>query len=153
MKTVRKNINRGYMKLTVWQDASGLYVTTCRAFSEFPFELKKVASQQISAVDSIHRNIAEGYGRRSLKEYLNFLNIALASAAESVSGLHVYRDAEQIPADTFDSMDALAYKLENGLIRLIESLQVRQHDDTPWQDRFILKESNQAYGNTKTTDE
>ena len=140
------------MKLTVWQDASCLYALTCRTFFSLPFELKKVASQQIAAVDSIHRNIAEGYGRRSLKEYLNFLNIALGSSAEAVSGLHVYRDAGQIQGDSFDSLDALAYKLENGLIRLIESLQARQQDNKPWQDRFILKESNQAYGNPDITE-
>ncbi|PWI46434.1 four helix bundle protein, partial [Candidatus Heimdallarchaeota archaeon B3_Heim] len=31
---------------------------------------------------SISRNIAEGYSRRSIKEYLNFLNIALGSSGE-----------------------------------------------------------------------
>ena len=74
-RNVRKNINRGYMKLIVWQDAKALYVLTCKLFREFPYELKRVASQQIAAADSVHRNIAEGYARRSLNEYLNFLNI------------------------------------------------------------------------------
>jgi len=31
---------------------------------------------------SISRNIAEGYSRRSIKEYLNFLNISLGSSGE-----------------------------------------------------------------------
>jgi len=47
--------------------------------SPFPFELKKVASNSIDAAHSISRNIAKGYCRRSLKEYLNHLNIALGS--------------------------------------------------------------------------
>lgn len=145
---MRKNINRGYMKLTVWQDAKAYYVITCKAFRGFPYELKRVASQQIAAVDSVHRNIAEGYSRRSLKEYLLFLNIALGSAGESVSGLHVYVEAEQITAAQFDELDALAYKLENGLKRLIESLQAKQ-DTGEWQDRFVVRESNVAYGETK----
>ena len=58
--TERKNINRGYMKLFVWQDAKTYDVLTCGAFRAFPYELKRVASQQIASVDSIHRNIAEG---------------------------------------------------------------------------------------------
>ena len=58
--TERRNINRGYMKLIVWQDAKSYYVLTCRIFRAFPYELKRVASQQIASVDSIHRNIAEG---------------------------------------------------------------------------------------------
>ncbi len=92
----RKNINRGYMGLRVWQDAREYFRLTCVSFRGFPFEFKKLASQQIACVDSIHRNIAEGYCRRSLKEYLQFLNVALASAGESVSALHVYRTKMKI---------------------------------------------------------
>lgn len=141
----RKNINRGYMKLIVWQDARELYVLTSRVFRNFPYELKRVASQQIASVDSIHRNIAEGYARRSINEYLQFLNIALSSAGESVSGLHVYKAADQITADHFEAMDALAYKLENGLKRLIESLQMKR-ETGGWEDSFIVREMNEIYG-------
>jgi len=141
----RKNINRGYQKLIVWQDAADLYVSTCKIFRKFQYELRRVASNQIASVDSVHRNIAEGYCRRSINEYLQSLNIALGSLGESVSGTHVYRRAEQISEEEFESWDALAYKLENGMKKLIESLQQKreQHD---WEDSFILKESNIAYG-------
>jgi four helix bundle protein len=141
----RKNINRGYQKLIVWQDATELYVLTCKIFRKFQYELRRVASNQIASVDSVHRNIAEGYCRRSINEYLQSLNIALGSLGESVSGTHVYRRAEQISEEEFDSWDALAFKLENGMKKLIESLQYKreQHD---WEDSFILKESNLAYG-------
>jgi four helix bundle protein len=141
----RRNINRGYMKLIVWQDAKAFYVRTCGVFRAFPYELKRVASQQIASVDSIHRNIAEGYCRRSLKEYLQFLNIALGSAGESVSGLQVYHAVSQITDAQFEELDALAFKLENGLKRLIESLQEKQQTGT-WQDSFVIRESNTAYG-------
>jgi four helix bundle protein len=141
----RKNINRGYQKLIVWQDATELYILTCKIFRKFQFELRRVASNQIASVDSVHRNIAEGYCRRSINEYLQSLNIALGSLGESVSGTHVYRRAEQISEEEFESWDALAFKLENGMKKLIESLQYKreQHD---WEDSFILKESNLAYG-------
>lgn len=141
----RKNINRGYMKLIVWQDAKTYYVLTCGTFRAFPYELKRVASQQIASVDSIHRNIAEGYCRRSLKEYLQFLNVAMSSAGESVSGLHVYHAAAQIKDAQFEEQDALAFKLENGLRRLIESLQEKEQSGT-WQDSFVIRESNTVYG-------
>jgi len=59
----RKNINRGFKKLRVWQDAVSLYVLACKIFVNFPFELKKVAANSIDAVHSISRNIAEGYCR------------------------------------------------------------------------------------------
>ena len=140
----RKNINRGYQKLIVWQDAANLYVLSCKIFRKFQYELRRVASNQIASVDSVHRNIAEGYCRRSINEYLQSLNIALGSFGESVSAIHVYQRAEQISEQEFESLDVLAYKLENGMKRLIESLQYKreQHD---WEDSFILKESNIAY--------
>jgi four helix bundle protein len=133
--------------LRVWDDAQEYYVATCRVFRAVPFELKRVASQQIASADSVHRNIAEGYCRRSRREYLNFLNYALGSVGESVSGLYAYRKAEQISVADFDRLDAMAYKLENGLLRLVEALE-QKRDDGKWQDQLIIKESNLAYNVT-----
>jgi len=115
-----------------------------RVFRNFPFELKRVASQQIASADSVHRNIAEGYCRRSRREYLNFLNYALGSIGESVSGLHAYRKADQIPEVDFDRLNALAYKIENGLLRLVEGLEQKPGAEE-WEDELIIKESNLAY--------
>ncbi len=44
-----KNINRGFKKLRVWQDAVSLYVLACKIFADFPFELKKVAGNSPAA--------------------------------------------------------------------------------------------------------
>jgi four helix bundle protein len=142
---IRKNRNRGYKKLIVWNDAISYYSLTYDVFRSFPYELKRVASQQIASVDSVHRNIAEGYCRRSIKEYLNFLNIALGSLGESVSGLCSYRKANQVSEEQFERLDALAYKLENGLLKLVESLE-RKRDRGDWIDSLVVKESNAAYG-------
>ena len=142
---MRRNRNRGYQKLTVWKDAIDYYELTCLAFRGFEFELKKVASQQIASVDSVHRNIAEGYCRRSIKEYLNFLNIALGSLGESVSGLHGYNKVGQISGDHFERLDSLAYKLENGLLKLVEVLEIKR-DRGDWVDTLVVKESNVVYG-------
>lgn len=141
---MRRNKNRGYQKLRVWDDAVEYYALTCGVFRKFPYELKRVASQAIASSDSAHRNIAEGYCRRSIREYLNFLNMALGSLGESVSGLHAFRRAAQIAEDEFDALDALAYKLENGLLRLVESLE-RKRDSGEWIDSLVVKESNGIY--------
>lgn len=139
-----RNRNRGYQQLRVWQDATDFYAVNARVFRSWPFELKKVASQAIASADSVHRNIAEGYARRSLREYIQFLYIAVGSLAESVSGLHAYAKADQITAEQFDDLNDLAYKLENGLLRLIESLE-RKKADGDWVDTLVLKDSNDAY--------
>ena len=145
MQTNHRNKNRRYQQLRVWQDAIDLCVLSCRVFGKFPFEMKRVASQAISSADSAHRNIAEGYCRRSLREHLQFLNIALGSLGESVSGFQAYREAEQISEEVFNALNDLSFKLKNGLLRLVESLELKQ-ETGDWIDSLIIKESNVAYG-------
>ena len=131
----RKNINRGFKKLRVWQDAISLYVFSYKKFSKFPFELKKVAANSIDAAHSISRNISEGYCRRSIKEYLNFLNIALGSCGEFHSCYESFKQANQITETEYEQLDQLHYKVENALLKLIESLQKKQKDQN-WEDNF-----------------
>lgn len=142
---MRKNKNRGFQKLRVWQDAIEFYKQTYNLFRNFPFELKKVASQAIASSDSVHRNISEGYCRRSVHEYIKFLYIALASLGESVSGLHAYRASGQITEEEFQKLDNIAYKLENGLLKLIESIE-HKRDKGEWIDHLSIKETNALYG-------
>lgn len=150
--TQRKNINRGYRKLRVWQDAVEYYALTCGIFMKFPYELKRIASNHIASVDSIHRNIAEGFCRRSIKKYLVFLNYTFASAGESVSGLHAYLHSNQVAAEQFEELDQLAYKIENGLKKLIESLQLKQQSKD-WDDSFIIRESNVEYNTGRNAED
>jgi four helix bundle protein len=126
----RKNINRGFKKLRVWQDAVSLYILACKIFANFPFELKKVAANGIDAAHSISRNISEGYCRRSLKEYLNHLNFALGSCGEFHSCYVSFKQADQITDDEYEQLDKLHYKVEND-----ESLQ-RKQKDKEWEDNF-----------------
>lgn len=123
--TERKNINRGFKQLHVWQDAVDLYVLACKHLMNAPWELRKTFANCIDASHSIGRNIAEGYCRRGLKEYLNFCNIALASSGEFHSCLVSFLKAGQISESTFEEMDLLHYKTENELIQLIKSLQIK----------------------------
>jgi four helix bundle protein len=92
----------------------------CKIFANFAFGLKKVAGNSIDAAHSISRNISEGYCRRSLKQYLNHLNIALGSCGEFHSCYTSCRQAEQITADDYERLDQLYYKVENALLKLTE---------------------------------
>ena len=134
----RRNINRGFKRLRIWQDSISLYVMACKIFSAFPFELKKVAANGIDAVHSLSRNISEGYCRRSLKEYLNNLNIALGSCGEFHSCYESFKQAGQITEEEYEKLDQLHYKVENGLLKLMESLQKKQTVGD-WEDTFQSK--------------
>ena len=129
----RKNINRGFKKLRVWQDAVSVYILACEVFAKFSFELGRAASNGIDAAHSISRNISEGYCRRSLREYLNHLNIALGSCGEFHSCYESFKQAGQITDEEYERLDQLHYKVENALLRLIGSLQKKQKDGE-WED-------------------
>ena len=76
--------------LFIWQKAvefaREVYLVTERQGLKTDFGLK---NQMRDAVVAISSNIAEGFERRSRKEYLNFLNIAKASAGELRSQIYV----------------------------------------------------------------
>jgi four helix bundle protein len=135
-KPGRRNINRGFKKLRVWHDAVALYVLACKVFGRFPFELKKVAANSIDSAHSISRNISEGYCRRSLGEYLSFLNFALGSCGEFHSCCESCRQAGQISDQDYEELDSLHYKLENELVTLIKRLQRRLASGEEWQTTF-----------------
>ena len=100
----------------------------CEIFSKFPYALKKTASQAVDSAHSINRNIAEGYCRRIIKEYLNLLNIALGSCGEFHSCYESFKQAAQITDKQYEELDQIHYKVENGLINLIKSLQKKLRD-------------------------
>ena len=135
-----RNINRGFKKLRVWNDAVDLYALAYETFSKLPFELKKVAANAVDAVHSINRNIAEGYCRRSLKEYLNYLNFSLGSCGEFHFCYESFWRANQITEEEYRRIEELHYKVENGLLRLIRSLQRKQMDGD-WRDSFEFEKA------------
>ena len=132
--TKRRNLNRGYMKLEVWQRGMDLFEMAFQlaaAVSDF-----KPKSQFTDAAQSVSANIAEGYGRRSLPEYLQFLYTAKGSLAEAFTrGCGLWRI--HLVADTdFEALDRLHYEVENKLLHLISSLEAKRgtnewHDSLP----------------------
>ena len=145
MNTERRNKNRGYQQLLVWQDAIELYGLVFQSVRGWPFEQKKLASQSIASADSVHRNIAEGYCRRTVREYLQHLNIALGSLGETLSGFIAYSRTGQVEPSTFDQLDTLIFRLENRLLKLVESLE-RKRDAGDWTETLVVREDSIEYG-------
>ena len=72
-----------YKKLLVWQKAMDLTMEIYKLVNYLPREETYALSDQIRrAVVSIPSNIAEGQGRNSDKEFINFLSIARGSLWE-----------------------------------------------------------------------
>jgi len=122
--TKRRNLNRGYMKLEAWQRGMDLFVMGFRLSAQVT-DLK-LKSQFRDAAQSVSANIAEGYGRRPLPEYLQFLYTAKGSLAETLTRAIGLRTVEFISDSDFENFDKLHYEVENKLLRLIESLEAKR---------------------------
>ena len=119
------------MKLDAWQRGLDLFA---RAFqlsavvSDF-----KLKSQFRDAAQSVSANIAEGYGRRSLPEYLQYLYIAKGSLAETLTRAIGLQTVKLISPADFEAFDQLHYEVENKLLKLIESLELKRQTND-WRD-------------------
>jgi four helix bundle protein len=126
-ETELRNENRGYMKLMVWQKAMQLFELV---FIESKIDFK-LRSQIADAAQSISPNISEGYGRRSICEYIQFLYYALGSLAETMTRAIGLKRTKQIADQRFHDFDLLHYEVENRLLRLINKLE-QKPDDEDW---------------------
>lgn len=131
--TKLRNKNRGYMKLDVWQKGIVLFQLVWDLITKAKVDFK-LRSQIANAAQGISSNIAEGYSRRSVKEYLQFLYVSLGCLSETLTRSVGLKVINQISEDEFNQIDVLHYEIENKLWRLVESLQ-RKKDDGTWSDR------------------
>jgi four helix bundle protein len=130
-QTHRRNKNRGYMNLIVWQKAMDLFELAWEiAYKEAQLDFK-LRSQFVDAVQSISSNISEGYGRRSVNEYIQYLYIALGSSAESLTRAFGLNKVEKLSDSRIRDFDLLHYEVENRLLKLIEKLE-QKRDDGDW---------------------
>jgi len=119
------------MRLIVWQKAVELFELVWKiCFIENKIDLK-LRSQVADAAQSVSANISEGYGRRSIGEYIQFLYYALGSLAETMTRAIGLKQTNQISAARFQDFDVLHYEVENRLLRLIEMLD-HKRDNKDW---------------------
>ena len=144
-ETELRNKNRRYMKLIVWQRAIELFeLVWAIVFIESKIDFK-LRSQIADAAQSVSANISEGYGRRSLNEYIQFLYYALGSLAEMMTRAIGLKQTRQIHEERFHDINVLHYEVENRLLRLIEKLEQRRGDEN-WIDR--IAEDPEQYATT-----
>jgi four helix bundle protein len=126
-----KNINRSFRKLEVWRLAIELFRYEFELLSDIKIDLK-LKSQILDSSFSVHSNIAEGHSRRSKKELVRFIEIALSSLAENYSQMYAIFTTGIIDKDIFDRYDDKCFELENKLIKFIKSLINKSMSDEDW---------------------
>ena len=113
-----------YRELIAWQKAKKLAVEVCILVRRFPKdELYGLTSQIRRSVISVPSNIAEGQGRLTRGEFLQFLGHARGSLFEVQTQLEIALDLGYIGKEEFDRLEVLSNDVRALLNRLIESLQ------------------------------
>jgi four helix bundle protein len=114
MATIRR-----FEDIEAWQKARELVkaiyaLTSCGSFNH-DFGLR---DQIRRAAASIMLNIAEGFARKTDKEFAQFLVHAHGSAAEVQSALYIALDLQYITQDKFDEL----YKTTEEISKMLMSL-------------------------------
>jgi four helix bundle protein len=116
-----------YQDLIVWQKAMDLAEQCYLATRPFPKEeLFGMTSQIRRAATSIPANIAEGWGRGTTGEYLQFLRVAQGSTKELETHLLLCHRVGLLTADQARPLLSLLAEVSRMTISLIGSLRRRQ---------------------------
>jgi len=123
---------KSYKDLIVWQRGIELVVEVYELTRKLPrSEEFGLSSQMKRSAVAIPSNIAEGYYRRNLKEYIQYLYISLSSAAEL--GTQLVISKKVFKSLKYDKVDALLDEVLKMLSSLIAKVQkfktTRRYDD------------------------
>jgi four helix bundle protein len=114
---------RKYTELIAWQRAIDLVVVVYKFTDQFPrHELYGLAGQLRRGVVSVPSNIAEGQSRRSVREFLHYLEIAYGSINEVETQLIIAERLGYIRRDVLEEtleQTAEVGRLINGLANSI----------------------------------
>jgi four helix bundle protein len=110
-----------YKQLKVWQRSIELVKEIYQITKQFPkSELYGLYIQMRRSAISIPSNIAEGYRRRGVKEYIRFLSIANASAAELETQIIISKF--QYSKIAFRKAESLLEEVQKMLIVMIKKM-------------------------------
>ncbi len=115
---------KNYKELVVWQKSYQLCIETYRITKGFPKEERfGLTSQTRRAAISTPSNIAEGYGRKTTREYVHALYVAYGSTCELETQVMLSRDLGFITAEDMKRLQEGIGEIERMLKALIKSLE------------------------------
>jgi four helix bundle protein len=113
-----------FRDLIVWQKSMALVSQIYETTKLFPKdELYGLTSQVRRCAISVPSNIAEGYGRKSTKDYIRFLEIALGSLYELQTQLEISVNLKYISDSTFQQINDNSREIERMLSSLIKKVE------------------------------
>ena len=113
-----------FKELKVWQKAIDLVTETYLITKKFPKdEVFGLVSQMRRCIVSVPSNIAEGCGRKSNKEFVNFLGIALGSSFEFETQIIISKNIGYLNDEQFSLLESEIQHIQNMIIKLQNSLE------------------------------
>lgn len=117
---------KSFEDLEIWRLSHSLVLEIYRIVKSFPkSENYNLTKQIIRSAQSIPANIAEGMGRYSKNELVQFLIIARGSVEETKYHLILARDLEYIDSSTFENMQSNYTLLGKKINSLISSIKTK----------------------------
>jgi len=114
---------QSYKELIVWQKAMELVFLVYKLTDDFPkSELFSLVDQIGRAAVSIPSNIAEGWGRRRILEYIHFLQIASGSASELETQLILSKRLKFGKDTNYKEIEGLLLEVQKLLYVIIKKL-------------------------------
>jgi four helix bundle protein len=114
----------GYEDLEVWQKAIDWASEIVSLCNDLETERRhyRLIEQLESACSSVAMNIAEGKGRYSQKEFIQFLYVARGSLYETVTLLEIFLKQQWITKDKFLELKETGREIAKMLNSLIKSI-------------------------------
>ena len=115
---------KNYKDLIVWERSYQLCLEIYKITKAFPKEERYGITSQIrKAAVSIPSNIAEGYGRKTTREYIRFLYIAYGSNCELETQILLSGDLSYVEPVKLEMLKEGIREVERMLKALIQSLE------------------------------
>jgi four helix bundle protein len=104
--------------------------------SNFPKSEFRLISQMRGAAVSVFGNVAEGYGRNTLGDYIRFCEIARGSLSELGSYVEFCQEREMLQSVDEEQLLELYNYTWNTLGALIRSLREKKIEDGSWHQSY-----------------
>jgi len=126
------NIRFGFENLEVWKKAVEFAKEAIDLAEEIESERKhfRLVEQLEAAATSVALNIAEGKGRYSKKEFIQYLHIARGSLNETITLLIIFHEKGWIHTEKLSQIKMLGDELGKKISSLITSIRrsMREYD-------------------------
>ncbi|MCB0077400.1 MAG: four helix bundle protein [Anaerolineales bacterium] len=122
----------GYKKLLAWQAADDLTALVFEVTKAFPRHYDFQARQMLRAASSAKTNIAEGYCRNSLGDYIRYCEIARGSLGELGSQMQDCERWQLLTDEQIDSLLEIYHHATFFLEKLIQALYRKRRNQPEW---------------------